>query len=100
MTVRTARVVHLEELLDASTDLPCRQNPNAWTPEHYVEQWVRGPVSQCLACPMQQPCLELAELRGETEGIYGGTTPEERRARRRRGLQPGELKVASGSEAA
>lgn len=90
MATRTPRVVHLEELLDARADLACRENPNAWTPEHYVEQWVRGPLDLCLGCPMQQQCLELAELRGEAEGIYGGATPADRRRRRRRGVLPGE----------
>ncbi|HEX6514915.1 MAG TPA: WhiB family transcriptional regulator [Nocardioidaceae bacterium] len=85
-----ARCRQLRDLLDDTPGLACRANPDAWVPEHYVKQWVREPVALCLACPMQQACLELAELRGEAEGIYGGTTPADRRRRRRRGVPPGE----------
>jgi WhiB family redox-sensing transcriptional regulator len=38
----------------------------------------------CAACPVRRECLEFAMEGGEMEGIWGGTTPEERvRARRK-----------------
>ena len=38
----------------------------------------------CAGCPVRQQCLDFAMRTGETNGIWGGTTPEERiRVRRR-----------------
>jgi WhiB family redox-sensing transcriptional regulator len=54
----------------------------------------------CAACPVRRECLEFAMEAGEMEGIWGGTTPEERlRARRkaadarRRALRNGRREV-------
>lgn len=39
----------------------------------------------CAGCRVRQQCLDFAMRTGEVNGIWGGTTPEERiRARRRR----------------
>lgn len=39
----------------------------------------------CSGCRVRRQCLDFAMEHGETEGIWGGTTPEERvRARRAR----------------
>ncbi|HEX2027402.1 MAG TPA: WhiB family transcriptional regulator [Nitriliruptorales bacterium] len=35
--------------------------------------------SVCRRCRVRIPCLEFAIVHGEDEGIWGGTTPEERR---------------------
>lgn len=32
----------------------------------------------CSACPVRRECLEYADLNNETEGIWGGLTPQER----------------------
>ncbi len=32
----------------------------------------------CAGCPVRRQCLEFAMRTGEREGIWGGTTPEER----------------------
>jgi WhiB family redox-sensing transcriptional regulator len=38
----------------------------------------------CAGCAVRQQCLDFAMTTGETHGIWGGTTPDERiRARRR-----------------
>jgi WhiB family transcriptional regulator, redox-sensing transcriptional regulator len=43
----------------------------------------------CAGCPVRQQCLDFAMRSGEKEGIWGGTTPEERiRVRRARNRRP------------
>lgn len=37
----------------------------------------------CAACPVRSACLDWALTVGESHGIWGGTTPEERRMLRR-----------------
>lgn len=41
----------------------------------------------CGRCPVAEQCLEWAVRTGEPEGIWGGTTPGERRRLRRRRLR-------------
>jgi WhiB family transcriptional regulator, redox-sensing transcriptional regulator len=41
----------------------------------------------CAGCGVRQQCLEFAMRNGETYGIWGGTTPEERIRVRRRNLR-------------
>ena len=40
----------------------------------------------CARCPVASQCLDWAVRNGEPEGIWGGTTPSERRRLRRRRL--------------
>lgn len=47
----------------------------------------------CEECPVKDPCLEFAILTNQSLGIWGGTTPNERRQIRRRWLR--ELREAS-----
>ncbi|HEX7160124.1 MAG TPA: WhiB family transcriptional regulator [Trebonia sp.] len=43
----------------------------------------------CAGCAVRQQCLDFAMRSGEKDGIWGGTTPEERiRARRARNRRP------------
>ena len=43
----------------------------------------------CAGCTVRQQCLDFAMRSGEKDGIWGGTTPEERvRARRARNRRP------------
>jgi WhiB family redox-sensing transcriptional regulator len=44
----------------------------------------------CAACPARVRCLEWALEAGETEGVWGGTTPQERAAIRRRRASGGD----------
>jgi WhiB family redox-sensing transcriptional regulator len=37
----------------------------------------------CAGCQVRQECLDFAMRNGETHGIWGGTTPEERQRARR-----------------
>ena len=41
----------------------------------------------CAGCQVRQQCLDFALRTGETHGIWGGTTPEERIAARRQRLR-------------
>ena len=36
-------------------------------------------VAICRVCPVQVECLEFAVATGQTDGIWGGTSPSERR---------------------
>ena len=51
--------------------------------------WSHGRCVICDGCPVRQQCLDYAMRSGEKDGIWGGTTPEERiRARRARNRRP------------
>ena len=58
----------------------------------------------CQGCAVRQHCLDFAPQSGEKEGIWGGTTPEERirarRALRRRPARPIWPEAAEGQEQA
>jgi WhiB family transcriptional regulator, redox-sensing transcriptional regulator len=49
----------------------------------------------CAACPVRRPCLEFALENDLVYGIWGGTTPAERQARRRE-QRPGSLGDSPG----
>ena len=52
-----------------------------------VEQEAYEAKAVCAGCAVREPCLEAALASGETFGIWGGLTPQERRslvAKRRR----------------
>jgi len=44
----------------------------------FPEQTDRA-VAVCCACPVREPCLEFALDTQEALGVWGGTTPKERR---------------------
>ncbi|MEV4175896.1 WhiB family transcriptional regulator [Nonomuraea sp. NPDC049709] len=41
----------------------------------------------CHACPVRAACLDWALRTGEPDGVWGGTTPDERRSLRARHLK-------------
>ncbi len=47
----------------------------------------------CAGCPVREDCLSFAVETNQSEGIWGGRTPSERRTLRRRWLK--ELRKAS-----
>ena len=54
-----------------------------------VSKQVSRALRLCQECTVRQHCLDFAMQSGEKEGIWGGTTPEERiRARRARKRRP------------
>jgi WhiB family redox-sensing transcriptional regulator len=49
-----------------------------------TDRQVTVALSVCAGCTVRQQCLDFAMQMAETNGIWGGTTPEERiRARRK-----------------
>jgi WhiB family redox-sensing transcriptional regulator len=52
----------------------------------------------CAGCPVRRPCLEFAMRTGEKEGVWGGTTPEERIRLRRRAAVPSQLPEGDTAE--
>jgi WhiB family transcriptional regulator, redox-sensing transcriptional regulator len=56
-------------------------------------QEISRALRMCEACPVKRKCLDFALQTGEANGIWGGTTPEERvralRARTRRPTRRG-----------
>lgn len=55
--------------------------------DNYADQRDQA-VAICLACPLTQPCLLWAINTRQEHGIYGGTTPMQRRQIRRRTKGP------------
>jgi WhiB family transcriptional regulator, redox-sensing transcriptional regulator len=54
-----------------------------------VAKQVSRALRICDGCPVRQQCLDFALRTGEKDGIWGGTTPDERiRARRARNRRP------------
>lgn len=55
--------------------------------DYHVKDGQRSKVQQakavCRRCPVIGECLEFALDVGDREGIFGGTTPDERSGRRR-----------------
>lgn len=41
---------------------------------------VRHAKSFCQECPVSNECLDTALAHGDTNGVWGGTTPNERRS--------------------
>lgn len=54
---------------------------------------VAGAKSVCMDCPVREDCLQFALATNQSEGIWGGHTPTERRRIRRRMME--EIRRAS-----
>ncbi|MEU2111857.1 WhiB family transcriptional regulator [Streptomyces sp. NPDC019507] len=63
-------------------DALCAQtDPDAFFPEVGTTSAVAKRV--CMGCPVRRECLEHAVTHGENVGVWGGTTPNQRKAIRR-----------------
>ena len=64
----------------------CRNtpNPDLWFPSSMDLRGRAAAIETCNACPARSDCLEFALRDASLEGIWGGTTVEERRQMRRR----------------
>ena len=88
-------VVALRETLDRlveqhSPNLMCQQAPDLYFVDdadeksgNYAKQ-LNAVKKGCNACPIQRQCAGYAIAAGEEWGIWGGTSPNERRAIRKR----------------
>lgn len=73
----------LAALVDANT-VPCRtSDPEAWWPARdEVDGFAaRMALDACSVCPARDACLAYALAADESEGVWGGTLPADRRAR-------------------
>lgn len=69
--------------------------PDAW---HEVKpRGIEWAVSVCQSCPVSAQCLQFALSDPSLEGIWGGTTPEERVSLSRKAKRR-ERRVAKGSK--
>lgn len=61
--------------------LPCAAGTYEWMSENHAEQ--RKAVQLCRSCPVLDACRNYAIAAGETTGVWGATTPADRRRYRR-----------------
>jgi WhiB family transcriptional regulator, redox-sensing transcriptional regulator len=59
------------------------QDPELWFPANGDRATAERAKAICRICPVRSACLEWALAANERTGIWGGTTPNERRAQRR-----------------
>jgi len=59
-------------------------DPDLWWPHPEEHARRNKALDICSTCPLREPCLRLALDEGHDQGIWGMTTPEERKAMRRR----------------
>ncbi|WP_192809927.1 WhiB family transcriptional regulator [Actinomadura rudentiformis] len=76
--------------------LPCEADPDLFFTEDgtyedrrmygtgVTDEHVEAAKHMCATCDFEQDCLDLALDQNEHYGIWGGTTPDERRRLRRR----------------
>jgi WhiB family redox-sensing transcriptional regulator len=69
--------------LRAGLDLPVLdgavcggRDPAPWFPQ--AGESAEAGKALCRACPARRSCLDWALAKGEPDGIWGGTTPQER----------------------
>ena len=63
-----------------SHGLCTRADPDAWFPEKGHKDLARAATRVCARCPVRRLCLAYALANREQHGIWGGTTPRQRRA--------------------
>jgi WhiB family redox-sensing transcriptional regulator len=76
-------------------ETPCQNAPELYFPEKDdAFQQIRYAKKQCDTCSIVNQCLEYALEAGEQHGIWGGTTPMERRQLRRKARRASEPQLA------
>src|SRR3712207_1279374 len=73
----------LQGALEDAGAVACQtEDPAAWWPDRRQLQTPRtqGAVDACRRCPAAAACLAYALAADERFGIWGGTTPDQRRA--------------------
>jgi WhiB family transcriptional regulator, redox-sensing transcriptional regulator len=59
----------------------CAGHPDrgCWFPDDYSEMEVARAVAICRVCPVRVDCLTYAITTKQSDGIWGGATPSQRR---------------------
>ena len=67
---------------DWTLDAACLNHPDAAVlfSDRQDGSYVRRALATCFGCPVRLPCLEAAVRGGESFGIWGGTTADDRKA--------------------
>lgn len=83
----------LSHALNRVGEVPCQNAPDLFFPEKIgtegnLGQSVKLAKKACATCPALNPCLAYALAANETDGIWGGTSPNERQELRRRSATP------------
>lgn len=81
----------LADAVEEIGEVPCQNYPDLFFPERdEANQYlVKTAQKLCQDCPINLICLDYALTAGETHGIWGGTTGNQRKTiRQRRGLTP------------
>lgn len=82
----------LQNALAAAGTVPCRAGEAAhWWPDRrdLGSPTTYGAIQACSRCPASSECLAYAMAADERFGIWGGTTPDDRRALRWARAGPG-----------
>lgn len=66
------------------TQLCIDYDTDIFYPEEYEDEYVAQAKSICNNCWIKEKCLSYAITTNEKEGVWGGTTPIERRRIKRR----------------
>ncbi len=66
----------------------CAGHPEkaCWFPEDH--HTASRAIAICRVCPVRDDCLSFAIKTGQSEGVWGGTTPHQRRRMVRSGVRP------------
>jgi len=77
--------LELQAGLDEVGTVPCQESDAAaWWPDKrdLASAATHRAIAACRRCPLQDPCSEYAIAADERFGVWGATTPNERRASR------------------
>lgn len=84
----TPTLVELVFQIDKIGGVPCSNATAFYFYEPYsglsMAEFNAAAKALCAECPLKVECLQVALEAGEPYGIWGGLTPEERRALKRR----------------
>lgn len=75
--------IELVKAIINNEGVECEQLPEFFFPQrdamNQIELEINVAKTVCAECPVKNLCLEYAVIAKEPYGIWGGTTPEERR---------------------
>lgn len=84
----------LDELDAAGEPVLCKQDPDLWFPEGQgaaVYASLKEAKAACMPCPLRDQCLTFALVADKNEGVWGGTTPIERKNIRKDLVRHGQI---------